>query len=396
MPVTDRAIFATAVFIKIACGLLVGWLYWSYYNQAGDTFFIYEQASILYEYFQIGKISWAEWLGFQSMELSTEEFPIQSEPRTFIFIRWISYLFALTQGEYITMAIYLSLLVVFATWKFVKRLTGILPGNKNAIYTAFLFIPSVAFWSSGLLKETIMMTLLYFLGYLVIKWYQHKNKWYLFIFMGLCCWGLWLIKYYVPIVVLPILILSLFFTAQPGFVKNIKHKWKIVFYFILVVLGGIALAFLHPVFSSGRFFELIKISHDVILAQSTNSKIIFSQYGSDFLFFVKNIPLAWITGFFRPFIWEGYNALSYAFAIEQTLFTILFIFALRLLFLIKFTYKEIWWVISILLYCSVLAIVISLSTPNYGSLIRYKVAYMPFLWFLVLWLIGKRVGQGKI
>jgi hypothetical protein len=78
------------------------------------------------------------------------------------------------------------------------------------------------------------------------------------------------------------------------------------------------------------------------------------------------------------------------------LFLIVFLYAFRLLFLIKFTHKEIWWVIGILLYCSVLATVISLSTPNFGTLIRYKVAYMPFLWFLALWLMGKRLGQGKI
>ncbi len=394
--VTDRAIFVSAVFIKIVSGLLVGWLYWSYYNQTGDTYYIYEQAGRLFEYFQIGKVSWAEWLGFQSLEMSTNEFPVQNDPRTFFFVRWMSYLYALTQGEYITMAIYLSLLVVFATWKFVKRLTGVIPGNKNAIYLSFLFIPSVAFWSSGLLKETFMMTLLYFLGYFVIKWYQHKNKWYLFIFIGLCIWGLWLIKYYVPIVLLPIVLLSLIFTAQPGFLENIKIKWKIAFYFSLVILGGIGLAFLHPVFYSGRFFELIKISHDGILAQSTEAKIIFSQHASDITFFLKNLPLAWITGFFRPFIWEGYNAFSYAFAIEQLLFLIVFLYGFRLLFLIKFTHKEIWWVIGILLYSSVLAIVLGLSTPNFGSLIRYKVAYMPFLWFLFLWLIGKRLGQGKI
>ncbi len=112
LEVTDRAVFVSAVFIKIVCGLLVGWLYWSYYNQTGDTYYIYEQAGRLFDYFQIGKVSWAEWLGFQSLDLSIEEFPVQSEPCTFVFVKWMSYLYALTQGEYITMSIYLSLLVI--------------------------------------------------------------------------------------------------------------------------------------------------------------------------------------------------------------------------------------------------------------------------------------------
>ncbi|MBK6267263.1 hypothetical protein JKA74_19635 [Marivirga sp. S37H4] len=393
--VIDRAIFSTAVFVKIVCGVLLGWLYWGYYGGTGDTLYFFEQAGKLYHYFQIGKISIAEWLGFQSIHLTMEEFSAQSEPRTFFFVRWMSYLFAVTQGEYFTMAIYLSLFSIFAAWKFVKRLTGILPENKTAIYIAFLFIPSVTFWSSGLMKETFMMTLLYFMAYFIIRWHQEKSKWLLFIPILICYWGLWLLKYYVAIVLMPVLILTLLFSVQPGFLKDIRFQWKVIIYFSLMLLGGLVLAFLHPVFYSGRFYELIRISHDVILANSSEAGIVFLDAGSDFLFFLKNIPLAWVTGFFRPFPWEAFSLFSHIAAIEQFLFLLLFLYAIRLAFVVKISQNEIWWIIGVLIYCSVLAVVISISTPNFGTLIRYQVAYMPFIWFLVLWFIGKRLNQRR-
>jgi len=36
-----------------------------------------------------------------------------------------------------------------------------------------------------------------------------------------------------------------------------------------------------------------------------------------------------------------------------------------------------------------LSSIITLATPNFGTLIRYEVAYMPFLWLLVLIILNK-------
>lgn len=393
LKVEDKAVFITAIFIKIVCGILLGWLYWGYYGGTGDTLYFFDQAGKLYNYFQIGQVSFAEWFGFQEIHLTMEELSAQTEPRTYFFVRWLSYLFALTQGEYFTMAIYMSLFAVFAAWKFVKRLTIVLPDHKSAIFVAFLFIPSVTFWSSGLLKETFMMTLLYFMGYFIIKWYHKSSRWFLLVPILLLFWALWMLKYYVPIVLMPVLLLTLLFSVQPGFMKDIRFQWKLVIYFSLVVIVGLALSFLHPVFYSGRFFELIKISHDTILQHSAEAKIIFLDAATAFLFFAKNLPLAWVTGMFRPFPWEAFNLFSHIAAAEQFLFMLLFLYGIRLLFVTKITNKEIWWILGIMIYSIVLAMVIALSTPNFGSLLRYKVAYMPFLWFLVLWLVSKRFNQ---
>ncbi len=395
LDVIDRAVFSTAVFVKIVCGILLGWLYWGYYDGTGDTLYFYEQAGKLYNYFLIGKVSLAEWLGFKAIHLSVDEFSAQVEPRTYFFVRLMSYLYALTQGEYFTMAIYLSLFSVFAAWKFVKRMTIVLPENRNAVFISFLFIPSVAFWSSGLMKESVMMTFLYFIGYFILRWYQDNSKWIIVIPILICFLGLWLLKYYVAIVLLPVLLLTLLFSISPGFLQSIHFKWKLLIYFSLIVIGGLVVAFLHPVFSSGRFFELIRISHDVVLANSNEAKILFINAGSDFTFFIKNIPLAWVTGFFRPFPWEAFNLFSLIAAIEQFLFLLLFIYAFILLFKVKINHKEIWLIMGAFIYCTLLAVVVSISTPNFGTLIRYQVAYMPLLWFLVLWLIGKRINQRR-
>jgi membrane-bound ClpP family serine protease len=76
-------------------------------------------------------------------------------------------------------------------------------------------------------------------------------------------------------------------------------------------------------------------------------------------------------------------------AIQKTVFTILAIAAIILAFRVKLNQTEKWWGVAILIYTSALASVITLSTPNFGTLIRYEVAYMPFLWVLILIVLNK-------
>ncbi|MEO0331770.1 MAG: hypothetical protein AAF223_08805, partial [Bacteroidota bacterium] len=42
------------------------------------------------------------------------------------------------------------------------------------------------------------------------------------------------------------------------------------------------------------------------------------------------------------------------------------------------------WVMSALLFSVLLGILLALSTPNFGTLVRYKVAFSPFLLYVLL------------
>jgi len=384
----DRIIFCTFTLLKITCGLLIGLLYWSYYGETGDTIYFFEQAQALFHYFQDNRISFSEWIGFAPLSLSAAEFSAQTEPRTFFFVRLMSLLYALTQGNYFTMSIYLSLFSALTTWAFAYELGKTSKCNKYVFYVALLFIPSVIFWSSGLLKESIMTFSMYALGFLILKWMRNPQKWLYAIPVFLSIYLLWKVKYYVPITLLPLLILTLIFN-RPTFLNRLKLSSKLLLFGSFVILGGLSAAFLHPVFSSGRFFELLRISHDVIAHHSEEAIICFQNSDSDLFFFTRNLPLSWFTGFFRPFIWESFSILSFFWAIEKTVFTLLTIAALAVLFKVKLSQPEKWWSIAILIYSSVLASVITLASPNFGTLIRYEVAYMPFLWLVVLMVLNK-------
>jgi hypothetical protein len=392
--VDDKIVFLTFSLLKISCGILLGLLYWSYYGGTGDTIFFFEQAQALFQYFQTDRISFSEWVGLSPLSLSHAEFSAQNEPRTFFFVRLMSFLYAFTQGNYFIMSIYLSSFSALATWTFAFQLTKFLIGHKLVIYIALLFIPSITFWSSGLLKESLMSMAIYTLGYAILKWQTNYKNWGYVFPVLISFFLLWKLKYYVPITLLPIVGLTLIF-SHPIFLSKFKLSKKLALYFALLIIGGLALAFVHPVFNSGRFFELIRISHDVIAINSYEAIIQFQNAESDLLFFINNLPLAWFTGFFRPFIWEAFSTFSLIWAIEKNVFAILAVIAIILSFKLKFSQAEKWWGIAILIYVSVLASVITLATPNFGTLIRYEVAYMPFLWLMFLCVLNKYKHQLK-
>ncbi|WP_139828032.1 hypothetical protein [Marivirga sericea] len=391
----DRIVFAIFSVLKISCGLLMGFLYWTYYEGVGDTIYFHEQAQVLFNFFQTDRISFSEWVGIAPLSLTHADFSAQAEPRTFFFVRFLSMLTAFTQGNYLIMSAYVSFFSALATWGFARELVRSTSDNKLVIYVAILFVPSITFWSSGLLKESLMTTAIYVLGIVIIRWLKKRQKWWYFIPTILSIYVLWKVKYYVPITLMPVLILTLVF-YRARFLRRFSFSKKLILYFALLIIGGFGIAFIHPVFNSGRFFELVRISHDAIVVNSTDAIIHFQNAENDVWFFIKNLPISWFTGIFRPFIWESFSVFSLLWAIEKTFFSLAVISAIIISRKLIFNKAELWWGIAILIYGSVLSAVITIATPNFGSLIRYEVAYMPFLWLLVLTVLNKYRNKNTV
>jgi hypothetical protein len=94
-------------------------------------------------------------------------------------------------------------------------------------------------------------------------------------------------------------------------------------------------------------------------------------------------PLAAFYAAFRPFIWEGEGLLYLVAGFENLL--VLGIGGWALVRTLKAGKLQGHWYLFILAsYCLVIAALIGLSTPNVGSLSRYKTAFQPFLVFVLL------------
>jgi hypothetical protein len=86
---------------------------------------------------------------------------------------------------------------------------------------------------------------------------------------------------------------------------------------------------------------------------------------------------------FRPFLWESGNLFQFCVALENVILLVLFMVSLRQLpHLMKSPDRLL--IVSLIVYSVFLCVFITLSTPNFGTLARYRVGYIPFFALLVM------------
>ncbi|MEQ9147633.1 MAG: hypothetical protein RLP13_05105, partial [Cytophagales bacterium] len=93
---------------------------------------------------------------------------------------------------------------------------------------------------------------------------------------------------------------------------------------------------------------------------------------------IVNLPIAFVNAFLRPFPWEWQNIQMFIYSIENYILLSAFLF-----FVFKSNRIAKHQYIIILLILVALTFV-SLATPNFGSLYRYKSICLPFLMFILI------------
>jgi hypothetical protein len=124
---------------------------------------------------------------------------------------------------------------------------------------------------------------------------------------------------------------------------------------------------------SNQEFQAISHAEDLIHYQDLQPTI---------LSLARSSPLALVSGIFRPFITEAHGLLQWLGALENLILLFLFLFALPGVKKIG-TNKNRLLLFSVIAYISILCIFLALSTPNFGTLSRYRVGFLPFLVYVL-------------
>ncbi len=272
---------------------------------------------------------------------------------------------------------FLSFSGIWALFKvFAEKLKGL-----EKIFLPILFaIPSLWFWSSGALKEAVLMFafgfLLYYFNQLIENGISLRNSFAFLFFIVV----LFLLKFYVLLAIIPA-ILFLF----------IRKFWVVRFQ--PVVFLGTHVACLMAVLLFGKItpYNLIEIicqkQHDFIcFVQSLNnvgSKIDIPALDQGLWSMVKYAPQAFFRTMFRPFIIEGGSLTMLMAAVENALILIFLIIGLFFIDLKKMKDPWFWFCLSFIL---ILFVLVGLTTPVLGALVRYKMPALPFI-FIAMFLI---------
>ena len=380
----QQKIFWWALAFKLSCGISVGLLY-RYYYPSGDTWTFFKESSIVLETLRNhpNQVFDFFWNDINPEKISS----IDTRPRSVYFLKWISIITIFTHNNYWITSLYFSLFSFLGSWFFFKILIQRFPNLNMEAIVAILLMPSAVFWGSGIIKESLAMGFLFLLSGIFLEWYYTRN----FLLPKLLCvllsgWVLWNLKYYwLAIwlaVVIPLVLIRVLENRFIFFQQYPKWSWMGL---LVITLGGISV--FHPNFYFYRLFSVIEENYNAYLALSEPGDVIhFYNLKATFLSILINSPWALISGLFRPFIFEIGNALQAAVAVENLVLLILLgitIYRFR-----EWARKMSLLPLAVLFYIIFLSVFLALSTPNFGTLARFKIGFTPFLWFLLLSLSG--------
>ena len=180
-------------------------------------------------------------------------------------------------------------------------------------------------------------------------------------------------------------------------IRNSAFRIIIIPLILFISIGGgfYLLSFLGQYMGK---FALENIANTLVVTQNDLKKDYYHGHSFDIgitdaspLGLLSKFPSAFTAGIYRPFLWESGNAVMVISGLENTLLLLLTISSiLRMNFIALFRkiFREplLFFALSFSVF---FAFSVGLSTSNFGALVRFKIAYLPFF-FYALFLFSLR------
>jgi len=365
--------------IKVLAGLGVGLVYYYHYGY-GDTITYHEDAMRMTALFSQNIESYVDILAGNAK--GNSNFNFVDQPRAFFLVKILSIVHLITADNYWLSSVYFSLFSFLGFWLLTNTLVIHFPKKKMEIIIALLLFPSVVFWSSGIIKESLALGGLTLLLMFLLDWYFTKNTSLKSIIpIALSLVLVWQLKYYYIGV---FLIIAIPLILTEWYVRRSAAGLKSHFMYAASILTlAFIVSWLHPNFYLENILGVIVDNHDLYVLGSRQDQLIqYSSLEPTLISITLNFPLAVWSGLFRIGIWESNQSVEYLVALENIVLLVLTIASLWRLHRIKID-KHALLVFSALLYITLLAGFLALSTPNLGTLARYRVGFLPVFVLLI-------------
>jgi hypothetical protein len=372
--------------IKIAAGISLGLVYTYYYTDrlTADTFKYFDDSAVIFnllyerpaDFFAIvtGIGAGAQHLQvvYDTMTNWYDTFSPFNDNRTMIrlnvMLRFIS------MGHYYVHVVFIAFLSLTGIVALVKVLKSEFPSLSKEFFWIFILLPSVLFWGSGLLKDSLVfftwgMTFWYFhlliteQDYRLVHWIK-----FLIFFMLL------MVSKFQVFLLVPPLLLALWLTKTQGFRPWLSFSVIPLLYFGILLLPahtitGVDLPGLLAAKQSA-FFNLAKEA-------GAGSIISLPELEPNAVSLMENSPVAFITILCRPFITDYSPLLTFIAGLENTA---ILLFCLVCMFRISretALHKALPWFCAV--YTLTYFTLIGLTTPVLGAIVRYKAQVLPYL-----------------
>ncbi|MFL5763466.1 MAG: hypothetical protein ACJ77K_05935 [Bacteroidia bacterium] len=289
-------------------------------------------------------------------------------------------------------------------WRLFLLFNEEFPQLEKQFAISVLFIPSVVFWGSGLLKDTITLSAVgwytyHFYFFFIRKKYKLSSA----IFIIIAAYLLIEIKPYILFALLPGSIIWLSNQRLKKINSKVLRNLAAPFFISVgILLGVFALSQMGDVLG---VYSIDKVLDKAVESNTDQKQEYYGGNSFDIGDFDATLPgvlskahLAIAATLFRPYLWDARNPVMFISALENTYILLLTLFLLiRLKFLGFFAFigKNPLLLFSIL-FSLFFAFSVGLATSNFGSLVRLKIPCIPFFvssLFVLKYLYEKKTGS---
>lgn len=323
---------------------------------------------------------------FSYFNISTDWPAYRHDHHSFFVVKIVT-LFAFVGGHsFMSTAMVLAAVCFSGIWKLFQFFYSFYPKIGGQLALAILYIPSVVFWGSGILKDTLTIA--------CIGWYTY-TFYQVFIKRKFRPWPVFMLLFssYLMITIKP----YIFFAVLPGstiwYVGNISayienRSLRMLITPALVVLGlGLGYLILENMQDQLGQYRFDNILKKAVVSQRDQQSEHYQGNSFNIGHFDENISSilgvshkAVFAGMFRPTLLDVKNVVMLLAALENTyilLLTLLLIIKLRFTRFFKYILQDPLLLFSIL-FSLFFAFSVGLTVSNFGSLVRLRIPSLPF------------------
>jgi len=396
--------YGWALYSKFVGALALGAIYTFYYG-GGDTISYH---IVGHQIALIADFDFDAFIGIITHSIAEQDahlyhytkhniFVQKQDERTYFLIRIVGLIEWLTVETYSIKALIFSCFSFIGTALMYKTFADVYPRIRRKLLLICFFIPSVVFWGSGLMKDTITfgaLGLSFYGFYFGIIKRKHLPFTIPAILIGF--WLIYRIKLYILICWIPALMLW-FYLVYNASIKS----WFLRMIIAPILLAGAGFVGFTGVtqitqgteYSFSNLAEKTTVTSKYLRSISTEGgSYDIGEYDGTLTGLLKYIPQAVVVALFRPFPWEaGFNPVRLLSALEA--------FGFLLLTLRVFTRANPFRIFRLiiaeplvaasLVFSLAFSFAVGVASGNFGALVRYKIPMMPFYLVAMLVLLDK-------
>ncbi len=350
-------------------------------QDAGNIKYFFKSAAEVKTWydFEVGDINYAGYFGTASN----------------LFIMKISALLSLiTFNKYLITTLFFGLFSFAGLWRLFLTFKDINKGKELKLLAwAILFVPSVWFWGSGLIKDSVCIGGIGFIIYFLHKLFI-KKEFSIKSFIGLVVlvYIISVIKSYIILALVTGFSVFVFYKFITPF-KNIVIRGFIITVFLC---GVLVIAFITNFSDQLQLLaedsmvqvDSFKRNYEAVQNEDERSRATLEIKEMDLSLagMIAHSPVAVFNCLFRPFIWESRKIFILFGAFESLLLLLCTLYVMIKLKLLGF-FREMFnnpFILVSFIISIFFALIIGFTTFNFGTMARYKIILLPFYFFTLV------------